>query len=286
MNVVTNRFQGVRIPGVAELLAKTSYRLWTGIGPGSGQSSVGRQITSGARKLVHASMSPAFHASTWALTTSTFSCDIARAVSRSLRTRRERLAPTAPRLRGPPATPDKTLAHDAPVAESPHPGGARRDLDSIPATEVMVIDAATWSPTSRSSSISQRMASHIPKQLFEEAACLLECEHALNRADRPREVELEVRISVFEHALRVPAVRASIAARMISTFSCDIARAVSRRLRTRRERLALRCPPLRGPRSGRGIPPPVARPSNLEPSRAGRPASPHLRRSPSPSPAS
>ncbi len=34
-------------------------------------------------------------------TISTFSCDIARAVSRRLRSRRERLAPTAPRLRGP-----------------------------------------------------------------------------------------------------------------------------------------------------------------------------------------
>jgi hypothetical protein len=34
------------------------------------------------------------------LTISTFSCDIARAVSRRLRDRRERLVPTAPRLRG------------------------------------------------------------------------------------------------------------------------------------------------------------------------------------------
>ena len=47
-----------------------------------------------------ASISSAFHAANPTRTTSTFSCDIARAVSRRLRSRRERLAPTAPRLRG------------------------------------------------------------------------------------------------------------------------------------------------------------------------------------------
>ena len=41
------------------------------------------------------------NASSSARTTSTFSCDIARAVSRRLRSRRERLARTAPRLREP-----------------------------------------------------------------------------------------------------------------------------------------------------------------------------------------
>src|SRR4051794_25487003 len=51
-------------------------------GPGSGQPSGGRQMTSGARKSSHASMSPAFQVSREAHTTSTFSSDIAHAVSR------------------------------------------------------------------------------------------------------------------------------------------------------------------------------------------------------------
>ena len=42
-----------------------------------------------------------FRASRWRCTISTFSCDIARAVSRRLRSRRERLAPTGRRPQGP-----------------------------------------------------------------------------------------------------------------------------------------------------------------------------------------
>ena len=101
----------------------------------------------------------------------------------------------------------ETLAHAAPVAESPHPGSVYRYLDSIPAAVVtgnrcsnMVADFAELVY------LHTNGFPHPEELSFEEAACLVELEHALNRADRPREVELEVRISVFVHALQVPAV--------------------------------------------------------------------------------
>ena len=63
-------------------------------------------------------------------TISTFSCDIARAVSRRLRSRRERLAPTAPRLRGPHWSLEELAARDLRVAELPKIRGVRRDVDA------------------------------------------------------------------------------------------------------------------------------------------------------------
>ena len=51
-------------------------------GPGSGQPSGPRQMIPGSNSSRNASMSPAFHTSNPRRTTSTFSCDIARAVSR------------------------------------------------------------------------------------------------------------------------------------------------------------------------------------------------------------
>src|SRR5829696_5990815 len=51
-------------------------------GPGSGQFASIRRMTSGSYSSRKASMSPAFHASKEARTISTFSCDIARPVSR------------------------------------------------------------------------------------------------------------------------------------------------------------------------------------------------------------
>ena len=60
------------------------------------------------------------------------------------------------------------------------------------------------------------------------------------------------RASAREPRLRNPRVQRLVRLRTISTFSCDIARAVSRRLRSRRERLAPTGPRLRGPLRGRG----------------------------------
>ena len=61
-------------------------------------------------------------------------------------------------------------------------------------------------------------------------------------------VELDLGIGTRIAASRSPRLNASKPGRTISTFSCDIARAVSRRLRSRRERLAPTAPRLRGPR--------------------------------------
>src|SRR4051794_40250716 len=57
---------------------------------------------SGSIRPKNVSMLPREKASNAARTISTFSCDITRAVSRRLRSRRERLAPTGSGLRGPP----------------------------------------------------------------------------------------------------------------------------------------------------------------------------------------
>ena len=75
--------------------------------------------------------------------------------------------------------------------------------------------------------------------------------NAAHRTDCPRHVELEARSRVFERGVpRSWRLYASYAALTISTFSCDIARAVCRRLGSRRERLAPTAPGLRGPRLG------------------------------------
>jgi hypothetical protein len=60
----------------------------------------GRASTSSSISATKASRPRRLKASKARYMSSTFSCDIARAVSRRLRSRRERLAPTAPRLRG------------------------------------------------------------------------------------------------------------------------------------------------------------------------------------------
>ena len=95
-----------------------------------------------------------------------------------LRSRRERLAPTAPRLRGRPATLDRHIGARCSRRGKSTPRGARRDLDSIPATEVignrcrnMVADFAelVYLPTN---------GFPHPEELFEKAACLVEFEHA------------------------------------------------------------------------------------------------------------
>ena len=67
----------------------------------------------------------------FARTISTFSCDIARAVSRSLRSRRERPAPTASQLRGPVAGRCNTSTFSILPARSVHTRASRR-VSSMP----------------------------------------------------------------------------------------------------------------------------------------------------------
>jgi hypothetical protein len=62
----------------------------------------------------------------------------------------------------------------------------------------------------------------------QQASELFEVEHATVQADGPRLVELELGITSLSAASTSPRLKVSTAARTISTFSCDIALAVSR----------------------------------------------------------
>jgi hypothetical protein len=78
---LTNRLRCVGAPGLAQLLGFPQDRLATDVRPRLRPPSGGRQITSESRKLPHAVMSPAVHASKEAWTICTFACDITEPLS-------------------------------------------------------------------------------------------------------------------------------------------------------------------------------------------------------------
>ena len=187
------------------------------------------------------------------LCAATFSCDIARAVSRRLRSRRERLAPTAPRLRGlPPLLIQRRRRSTSRRGWSTPVPGSHLDPRRGPGVTASSGTHDDASPASMKSSASMRADSQALAQSARTGADRRAYKR-LARADRPRRCRARsVGADVSNAASMSPAFARLDSGPTISTFSCDIARAVSRRLRSRRERLAPTAPRLRGLRRGRG----------------------------------
>ena len=182
-------------------------------------------------------MSPAFHASKAARTISTFSCDIAYserpAASRASRRdpRRTRCVTTLPLAQ----RPDVQFELDLDAASRASP---------MQRADVQLGRSVDDSEVSSSSSARRLQVVAAPLQARNDLAS----RPASGAGSGPT----RCRDRRCHGGIEVPAISRAVARvdtrRAISTFSCDIARAVSRRLRSRRERLAPTAPRLRGPR--------------------------------------